>query len=318
MRRSTVVLMTVVLAGMWSCSSEPPFADGEYHLYENEEGREKILTLYNESLSLLKIPFSEVDVETSFGKTHIIITGKNNARPLVLLHGSSANSSSWIYNMEALGRNNRLYAIDINGHPGKSRLTKLFKEPNDYAQWLDEVFKRLQIKEAAIVGWSYGGFAAQWYLHAHPDKVRRLVLLANSYVDQQPDLSFVLHIYYYILFPSLEKARKEVEWINGGPINDSYKAERLAEFIHYQNLYGNPNVISPYTSVPLESIRSSTVPVLILMGDRDVVFDARKAQAYCKKINNPHIRFEIISGSGHLLPVDRPGEINALIQGFLE
>lgn len=42
-------------------------------IYKSEKGKEEILKLYDSQLSRLKAPWKEVYVDTSFGKTHIII-----------------------------------------------------------------------------------------------------------------------------------------------------------------------------------------------------------------------------------------------------
>ena len=43
--------------------------------FKSQEGKEKILNLYNQKLNELDIEYSEKRIETSFGNTNIIITG---------------------------------------------------------------------------------------------------------------------------------------------------------------------------------------------------------------------------------------------------
>ena len=48
---------------------------------------EKILSIYDKKLASLNIPFRERKIETSFGKTNIIICGDDKKPPLFLVHG---------------------------------------------------------------------------------------------------------------------------------------------------------------------------------------------------------------------------------------
>ncbi|MBR4343338.1 MAG: hypothetical protein IKP88_11670 [Lachnospiraceae bacterium] len=44
-------------------------------IYKSERGKEEILNLYDSQLSRLTIPWKDIYVDTSFGKTHIVETG---------------------------------------------------------------------------------------------------------------------------------------------------------------------------------------------------------------------------------------------------
>ena len=44
-------------------------------IYRSEEGKKRILALYDQQLSRLPVPWREIYVQTSFGKTHVVETG---------------------------------------------------------------------------------------------------------------------------------------------------------------------------------------------------------------------------------------------------
>ncbi|MBR3635468.1 MAG: alpha/beta hydrolase, partial [Lachnospiraceae bacterium] len=56
-------------------------------IYKSEEGKKKILSLYDEQLNRLNVPYKDVYVETSFGRTHLIETGSLQGEPLLIFHG---------------------------------------------------------------------------------------------------------------------------------------------------------------------------------------------------------------------------------------
>ena len=44
-------------------------------IYRSKQGKEKILSLYDSQIKELNIPFNDIYIDTSFGKTHLIETG---------------------------------------------------------------------------------------------------------------------------------------------------------------------------------------------------------------------------------------------------
>ena len=62
-------------------------------IYRTEEGKKKILDLYDRQLERLDVPYKDIYVETSFGTTHVIETGSFSGEPLLLFHGGNATSA---------------------------------------------------------------------------------------------------------------------------------------------------------------------------------------------------------------------------------
>lgn len=136
-----LILATVFSA---SCASDQEKANEEYReykVYRSKIGYDIIMRLYNEGLSKWGVPYQETDVDTTYGKTHVVISGLTNTKPLVLIHSFSSNSSwNWMNNMKNLSRDRRVYAVDVIGDAGKSKPVKFPKNHKDYADWLNEVF----------------------------------------------------------------------------------------------------------------------------------------------------------------------------------
>jgi pimeloyl-ACP methyl ester carboxylesterase len=58
------------------------------------------------------------------------------------------------------------------------------------------------------------------------------------------------------------------------------------------------------------------MPVLLLIGDRGILYDARSAIHRARQLI-PHIEAEIISNAGHMLSTDQPEIVNEHILQFL-
>ncbi|MCV9888986.1 2-succinyl-6-hydroxy-2,4-cyclohexadiene-1-carboxylate synthase [Metabacillus halosaccharovorans] len=109
---------------------------------------------------------------------HVEIEGKGE--PLVFLHGFTGSSLSWQHLINDF-RNYQLIFIDILGH-GKS------DHPSDSSRYkmgevvedIIEIFNRLTIDKAHIVGYSMGGRLALSLAALYPHRVKKLVLESSS------------------------------------------------------------------------------------------------------------------------------------------
>ncbi len=105
---------------------------------------------------------------------------KDNAPPVVLLHGWSATSDlNWLTSYEALERHARVIAFDHRGHGRGLRTGERFRL-EDAADDVDAVLDVLGIERAVIVGYSMGGAVAQLVWRRHPGRMLGLVLCATA------------------------------------------------------------------------------------------------------------------------------------------
>ncbi|MCP4131215.1 MAG: alpha/beta hydrolase [bacterium] len=309
----SVISLVVLIGYIAFPSTTPEFKDGEYLIFKSEESKGKLIELYEEVLSEWPVAYRQTEVATSWGKTHILVTGEKNKKPLMLLNGGGGASPLFIESIKDLSRDHRVYTVDTIGAPGKSTLTRLPEIPQDYARWLNEVFTSLKIEKAAVVGVSYGAFISQWFYNEFPEKVDKIVLLSYSYKDQSMDIAMVFDLFYYSLFAGTQQS---IEWLNGGPVKDKKKLKTYLRVWRLLNDHGKPFMIEPL-NVPDDAVKKIAVPVLIIMGEKDPIWSAPKAREYLKKINNPLIRFEMIRGEGHMVPNTRAALVDKKILEFL-
>ena len=71
--------------------------------FKSLEGKQLIYESYDRLLELWGVDKEELDIETMYGKTHIIISGNRANYPLLLIHGTGDNSAMmWLYNCKFL------------------------------------------------------------------------------------------------------------------------------------------------------------------------------------------------------------------------
>ena len=64
--------------------------------FRSDGARADYCQLYEAALAISTVPVTESDIETSFGRTHVLHAGDPSKPPLVALHGSSVSSTSWV------------------------------------------------------------------------------------------------------------------------------------------------------------------------------------------------------------------------------
>jgi len=88
--------------------------------FKTPEDAEKYTAAYDATLALWPEPRETMDVETSFGMTHINVAGSPQSPPLILLPGAQIGSTVWYPNIEPLSRHFRIYAVDVWIRQGKA------------------------------------------------------------------------------------------------------------------------------------------------------------------------------------------------------
>src|SRR3954464_1225978 len=129
-----------------SCSStkkETTISSSErtYSVFKSRLAQRSYIKAYNIALkNLWDTPYEELDVQTTHGIAHVIISGPKNGSPLVMLHGMNASSTMWYPNAKEFSKTYRVYCIDFILEPGKSFSYGKIENTEDIVKWYDEVF----------------------------------------------------------------------------------------------------------------------------------------------------------------------------------
>ena len=119
-----------------------------------------------------------------------VAAGDSSGEPVILLHGYTDTGRSFYPMMQhllALRPDLRLIALDLRGHgassmppPESCRAApeRCFR-PVDFAADVLALMDRIGIRQAHVVAHSFGSLVAQEFALAHPDRVRRLVLIGS-------------------------------------------------------------------------------------------------------------------------------------------
>jgi pimeloyl-ACP methyl ester carboxylesterase len=126
------------------------------------------------------LPIASVSGYVSHDGAQIYYAAYGAGRPVVLLHGGLANSEYWGNQVPALTKAGyRVILIDSRGHGRSSRDTR----PYTYELMASDVvavMDHLQVKRAAVVGWSDGAIIGLVMALKHPDRLTRVFAFAAN------------------------------------------------------------------------------------------------------------------------------------------
>jgi pimeloyl-ACP methyl ester carboxylesterase len=257
-------------------------------IYRSEEGECAVKDRYTEFLKHWPVPNQHLRIPTREGETFVIASGPENAPPLVLLHGTAFNSSMWIGSIAAWAAHFRVYAVDIIGDAGLSASARPSYESEAHAFWLDDVLSGLNITEASFVGISLGGWLVLDYAIRRASRVKSLAVIAPGGIASKNALVWIIPL----LLLGTWGRRKIAERVSGRRSPDPSPGEKaVQEFTAFVFKSMKPRTRS-YPEFNDEALRNLTMPVMAILGGKDVFVDSRIVQIRLRKsVPNPSILF---------------------------
>jgi pimeloyl-ACP methyl ester carboxylesterase len=229
--------------------------------------------------------------------------------PVILIHGAGGTHLSWPPQVRRL-QDQRLLALDLPGHGKSERVGR--QHITEYASDLLAFMDELRLPHAILVGHSMGaGIALTLALDA-PSRVLGLGLLgASPQLEVSPDLLRAASL------PSTFRAAVHMVTVYSyGPQADARLVElaeqRMAETRH-SVFYGDFLACNSFNV--MDRVGRVTAPTLLLAGDRDKMTPLRYARFLQEQIVGS--RLEVLPGAGHMLMLEQPDIVAALLLEFL-
>lgn len=212
-------------------------------------------------------------------------------------------------------------AFDAPGVGGSPAPTWPWRIPW-YARVVAGLITELGHDQVDVLGVSWGGALAQELAYRHPDRVRRLILVATtpgvlSIPGRPAALSILMTpLRYY----STGYLRAVAPTLYGGAIKDhpdllarhgQVRATRPPTPLGY---LWQMNALRRWSS--LLYLRRMQTPTLVLAGDNDPIIPAVNGRIMARLL--PHGELHIIKGGGHLFLFTRAAEMAERITTFLD
>lgn len=276
---------------------------------------------YDAMLRLWTTPPESRDVATSARETtRVQVWGQPDTPPLVLLHGFHVTSAMWAPNAADLGRTRRVYAPDTLGDFGFSRPERVPRTVEELLAWLGALIDALGLARVDLGGMSYGGWLAAHFAARHPERVRKLVLLAPGASFGAFSLPFILRGMPMILFKQRRFVDSYLRWAAVGGCEDArYDAwmSALVDVMHagIRNFRGRT---LPYPQrLPPEVMRAIAAPTLLVYGEAEKMYDARPAIERARA-HVPTLETLLVPDASHDLTLRQPRRVDDAVARFLD
>jgi pimeloyl-ACP methyl ester carboxylesterase len=249
--------------------------------FKSKEGKEKILSLYNQKLNELNIEYSEKFIETKFGVTNIVITGDSKKPPLVLIHGTGGCAPQILDSFPNLASKYSVYAIDVLAQPNKSAENRLDMKSLDYGKWLIEVVIKLRLKDVTLVGFSFGGFISLKALEFNETPIRRVFLIAPVYIVNGNPLVGLFKMFLPLKKFIKTNNQKHIKKV----MNVLFSEYDDFALTYMSTTFQNCNMdFSPLPIISIGSANNIKTPISIFAAEKDIMFPGKKMIRRTKKL----------------------------------
>jgi len=262
-------------------------------------------------------------VTLSRGVTHYRWKGPEDGPVAVCIHGLTTPGFVWDPIADGLAaRGHRVLVYDLYGR-GYSDRPRGTQDADFFIAQLTELLAALEVTgKPMILGYSMGGAIAAAYAARHPDRVRRLVLLAPAGMDH--DLgpaarlmanlglfgTWLMLLVYARSYKRATDAERGIEGRIKGVVDMQQAELRYRGFV--------PSVLASLRGIldePLDDAHRAVcragIPVLAIWGAEDEVIPIDgKARL---EDWNPRARHRVIDGASHALAYTHPDEVLAAV-----
>lgn len=296
-----------------------------HHPFLSEEAQETYLTFYDEMAKHWPIPSETMMVPTSYGQTFVRISGPVDAPPLVLLHGAGSTSLVWRFNIEALSKQYRTYAIDslINtGCVGRSIYTRPITNADEASEWLNDLFDNLGLaNNISLISASYGGWLASQYALRYSDRLHKAVWIAPAGAVLPFGAEYLHRSMSLYMTPDPDTYKDFFRWT----FNDFIKKQPemldaiVEDFMLTLRSFvpPNPQEVPTLTALSDEELQRIATPTLFLIGENDVLYSATSAIERLHTVA-PQIATHLVPDAGHDILIVQTEMVNQKISDFLE
>ena len=248
---------------------------------------------------------------------------RGDGPPLVLVHGSATDATTWDGVVDDLAREHRVIAYDRRGY-GRSRHRPV-RDHRVHARDLTAVLRELAREPATVVGWSSGGNVALAVAAAHPELVSSLVVVEAPFHGMRHADRRVLATAARLKVTQLRGRRleaAEVFYRFGSALRSGGNSYDLAPEEVRRTLQANAEPVLAewdphpfgvmHEHVPVRAVVGIPAPITWVLGTESSPWLAGLHDRVVRR--RPDVRTVRIPGAGPLVHLDRPAEFVAAVR----
>lgn len=239
------------------------------------------------------------------------VTGEG--KPVILLHGwlCSLDTMKPIENI--LSKKFKVYNVDLPGF-GKSDMPENPFSTEDFANFLDEFIKKLDIKNPILIGHSNGGRTAINYAGRNLGEINKIILIDSAGIKPKRGLSYYIKVYTFKTLKHILNIFPKTEMFNN-------IRERLLGKFGSSDYKNSSEVLRKTMSIIInedqtEILKNINVPTLIIWGENDDATPLSDAKIMEKNIKDSGL--VVLKDAGHFSYLDKYQEFTSIITSFLK
>ena len=232
---------------------------------------------------------------------------------IVFLHGSGLSHIVWSLTEQFFSNKSfNVLSIDLPGH-GRSDGPCL-ESIEKIADWLEEVFNNLKLKDLILVGHSQGCLEILEYIYRYKDKIEKAVFVGGSNkMPVHPDLIKLAQngdsdAVKLMMKWGYEGSKK---FIGGNPVEKIIQSPRDISEILAIDL----NACNNYTNGK-DASKTINCPTMFILGEKDKMVDLEHAKKFANSVKDSNTH--VIHGSGHMIMIEKAFEMREKILEFLK
>ena len=234
-------------------------------------------------------------------------------KTMVFLHGSGLSHIVWSLTEQFFfNKNFNVLSLDLPGHgnsdgPCLDSIEKI-------ADWLEEVFKKLNLNDLILVGHSQGCLEILEYAHKYKSRLKKLIFVGGS--NKMPVHPNLIELAKNGDSDAIKLMMKwgyegSKKFIGGNPVEKIIQSPRdiseiLATDLNACNNYANG----------IEAAKTIKCPTMFILGGLDKMVNLEHAKKFANSVKDSSIH--IIHGSGHMIMIEKAFEMREKILEFLK
>ncbi len=249
------------------------------------------------------MPFIEVEGN----KTYYSGDSERGKTAIIFCHGSGGGHHNWNYQLKALKEVANPIAVDLPGH-GRSG-GKPAANIDTYCRFLKNFAEALKLNFFIPAGHSLGGAITLSYALNYPDNTEGLILIGSG-----AKLRVLPSILEELRRGKIPESMVNYLYSEDAPEELRIMGQRELERTDAAVFLADLTACNHFDVI--EKVNRINKPTLLICGDEDLLTPVKYSLFLRDSI--PNGRLAIVNGAGHMVMLEKPGEVNRAITAFIK